>query len=147
MILDELVLRSKAALAMVASVMAKNEEVFIRFLGRMPSWISLRDKKSIESPGKTIEANAVVAQDGTRDYQIVAEAVAAAPDKSKIRYMIYVKKGIYEENVEVTKKKINLMIVGDGIYSTIIIGSLNIVDGSTTFHSATLATIGQGFIL
>ncbi|KAF3619237.1 hypothetical protein FXO38_33014 [Capsicum annuum] len=64
-----------------------------------------------------------------------------------MRYMIYVKKGIYEEKVEVTKKKINLIIVGDGMYSTIITGSLNVVDGSTTFRSATLAAIGKGFIL
>ncbi|KAF3628176.1 hypothetical protein FXO38_28367 [Capsicum annuum] len=102
----------------------------------------------MESLGKAIKSNAVVAQDGTGDYQPVIEAVAAAPDKSKIQYMIYVKKGIYEENVEVTVKKMNLIIVYDGTYySYKITGSLNVVDGSTTFCSATLAAIGQGFIL
>ncbi|KAF3672484.1 Pectinesterase 2.1 [Capsicum annuum] len=147
MILDELLSRAKAALAMLASVTAKNEEVFTPLLGRMPSWISLRDRKLMESSGNAIKANAVVAQDGTGDYQTLAEAVAAAPDKSKKRYVIYVKKGVYKENVEVTKKKMNLMIVGDGMDSTIITGSLNVVDGSTTFRSATLAAVGQGFIL
>lgn len=62
--------------------------------------------------------------------------------------MIYVKKGIYEENVEVTMKKMNLIIVGDGMYySSKITGGLHIVDGSTTFRFTTLAAIGQGFIL
>ena len=48
------------------------------------------------------------------------------------------KKGTYKENVEVVKNKKNLMIVGDGMDKTIITGSLNVVDGSTTFNSATL---------
>jgi len=51
-----------------------------------------------------------------------------------------VKKGKYKENVEVGKSKKNVMIVGDGMDSTIITGSLNVVDGSTTFKSATLGT-------
>ncbi|KAF3671961.1 Pectinesterase 2.1 [Capsicum annuum] len=148
MILDELVLRAKAVLAMLASVMAKNEEVFTRLLGRMLSWINLQNRKLIESLGKAIKANTVVAQDGTGDYQTVAEAVVDALDTSKTWYIIYVKKGIYEENVDVTMKKINLIIIGDGMYySSKITSSLNVVDGSTTFCSATLAAIGQGFML
>ncbi|KAM3344253.1 hypothetical protein P3S68_026345 [Capsicum galapagoense] len=65
MILDESVLRAKAALAMIASVTVKNKEVFMWLLGRMSSWISLRDRTMMESSGKAIKANAVVAQDGT----------------------------------------------------------------------------------
>jgi pectin methylesterase-like acyl-CoA thioesterase len=68
----------------------------------------------------------------------VKEAVASAPDNGKTRYVIYVKKGTYKENVEVGKKKKNVMLVGDGMDSTIITGSLNVVDGSTTFNSATV---------
>ncbi|NP_001312443.1 pectinesterase 2.1-like [Nicotiana tabacum] len=146
-ILEELISRAKTALAILASVTTPNEEVFTPLSGRMPSWVNSRDRKLLESSAKEIKANAVVAQDGSGDYQTLTEAVAAAPDKSKTRYVIYVKKGIYKENVEVTKKKMNLMIVGDGMNSTIITGSLNVVDGSTTFRSATLAAVGQGFIL
>ncbi|XP_049375960.1 pectinesterase 2.1-like [Solanum verrucosum] len=145
--LDELISRAKVALAMLASVTTHNEDVFRTVLGRMPSWVSSRDRKLMESLGKDIKTNAVVAQDGTGDYQTLAEAVAGAPDNSKKRYVIYVKMGIYKENVEVTNNKMNLMIVGDGMNATIITGSLNVVDGSTTFRSATLAAVGQGFIL
>ncbi|KAJ6292268.1 hypothetical protein OIU78_024446 [Salix suchowensis] len=38
------------------------------------------------------------------------------------------------------------MLVGDGMDSTIITGSLNVVDGSTTFNSATVVAVGDGFI-
>ncbi|KAJ6376531.1 hypothetical protein OIU76_025643 [Salix suchowensis] len=87
------------------------------------------------------------AQDGSGDYTTVQEAVNSAPDKSQSRYVIHVKSGIYKENVEVGKNKKNVMIVGDGMDFTILTGSLNVVDGSTTFRSATLAVAGDGFIL
>ncbi|KAK9089646.1 hypothetical protein Scep_028728 [Stephania cephalantha] len=80
-------------------------------------------------------------------YKTVGEAIASAPDNGKDRYVIYVKKGTYKEKVDVGNKKKNVMIVGDGMDSTIITGSLNVVDGATTFNSATLAAVGDGFIL
>ncbi|CAN4104067.1 unnamed protein product [Withania somnifera] len=122
-VLDELIPRAKAALAILASATTPNEEVFRLLIGKMPSWFC-----------KDIKANAVVAQDGSGDYQKLGQAVAAAPDR-------------ISKNVEVTKRKMNLMIVGDGMNSTIITDSLNVVDGSTTFRSATLAAVGQGFVL
>ncbi|MQL67646.1 hypothetical protein F6Q10_35135, partial [Streptomyces vinaceus] len=84
--------------------------------------------------------------DGSGKYKTVKEAVASAPDNSKTRYVIYVKKGTYKENVEIGKTKKNLMLVGDGMDATIITGNLNVVDGSTTFKSATVAAVGDGFI-
>jgi pectinesterase len=42
------------------------------------------------------------------------------------------------ENVEVGKKHTNLMFVGDGIGKTVVKASRNVVDGSTTFRSATV---------
>lgn len=146
-VLDELVSRAKVALAMLASVTTQNEDVLRPVLEKWPSWVSKRDRKLMELSGKDIKADVVVAKDGSGDYQTLGEAVAAAPDKKKRRYVIYVKKGVYKENVEVTKKKWNLTIVGDGMNSTIITGSLNVVDGSTTFRSATLAAVGEGVIL
>ena len=82
----------------------------------------------------------MVAQDGSGKFRTLKEAVDAAPDGGKSRYVIYVKKGVYKdkENVEVGKKKRELMIVGDGMDATVITGSRNVVDGATTFNSATL---------
>lgn len=56
------------------------------------------------------------------------------------------KKGTYKENVEIGKSKTNVMLTGDGMDKTIITGSLNVVDGSTTFNSATVVVSGDGFI-
>eukprot|EP00258_Populus_trichocarpa_P033238 XP_024449257.1 pectinesterase 3 [Populus trichocarpa] len=48
------------------------------------------------------------------DYTTVQEAVSSAPDKSKRRFVIYVKSWNYEEKVEVAKKNKNVMIAGEG---------------------------------
>ncbi|XAR65617.1 rRNA N-glycosylase [Bertholletia excelsa] len=146
--LRKLVSRARAALAMVVAVSpAMAEEEVFRRLGRgFPSWLTSLDLPLLEARPGAVKANVVVAKDGSGKYKTVAEAVAAAPDNSNTRYVIYVKKGIYKENVEIGKKKKNLMLVGDGMDSTIITGSLNYVDGTTTFKTATVAAVGDGFI-
>jgi len=88
----------------------------------------------------------VVATDGSGNYTTVSEAVASAPKKGETRYIIYVKAGTYNETVRIASGKTNLMLVGDGMNLTIITGSLNVVDGSTTFNSATVAVVADGFI-
>ncbi|KAJ6819661.1 putative pectinesterase [Iris pallida] len=116
-------------------------------VGEFPSWMSFRDRKLLEASGNAVTANVVVAKDGSGKYKTVQAAVDSAPDKGTSRYVIYVKKGVYTENVVMTKKKTNVMIVGDGMDATVLTGSLNVVDGNTTFNSATLACNGDGLIL
>lgn len=60
------------------------------------------------------------------------------------RFVIHIKAGAYLENVEVIRKKRNLMFVGDGIGKTVVKASRNVVDGWTTFQSA---TVGEFFLL
>ena len=52
--------------------------------------------------------------------------------------MIYIKAGAYFENVEVERKKKMIMFVGDGIGKTVVKAGRNVVDGYTTFRSATV---------
>lgn len=106
--------------------------------------MTTRDRHLLETNGAAIKANIVVAQDGTGNYKTVKGAIAAAPAKSTSRFVIHIKKGTYKENVNIRKK--NIMLAGDGMGLTIITGSLNVVDGSTTFNSATVAAVGDGFI-
>lgn len=101
-----------------------------------PNWLSAGDRRLLQAPAVT--PNVVVAADGSGNYRTVGEAVAAAPEGSSARFIIKIKAGVYRENVEVPKKKINLMFVGDGRVNTIITGNRNVVDGSTTFRSATV---------
>ena len=81
-------------------------------------------------------ANAVVAKDGSGKYRTLSAAISAAPKNSKGRYVIYVKAGVYNEQVEI--KSNNIMLVGDGIGKTVITGSKSVGGGTTTFRSATV---------
>ncbi|XP_074555785.1 pectinesterase-like [Curcuma longa] len=117
-----------------------------RRLTGFPEWVSPGDRRLLQVSSQPTSADAVVAQDGTGNYDTVSAAVAAAPEHSARRYVIYVKKGVYEENVEINKKKWNLMIIGDGVGQTIISGDRSYVAGWTTYRSATFAVMGSGFI-
>ena len=100
-----------------------------------PSWLKSEDQNLLQI--NDLAADATVAADGTGDFTNVMDAVLAAPDNSIRRYVIYIKKGVYLENVEIKKKKWNLMMIGDGIDATIISGNRSFIDGWTTFRSAT----------
>lgn len=142
---------ASASLAVLSAVDddsgSRDAEVFDMYTYTFPSWVPARDRALLEAGagGAAVKADVVVAQDGSGKFRTVKEAVDAAPDGGKSRYVIYVKKGVYKENVEVGKKKRELMIVGDGMDATVITGSRNVVDGATTFNSATLGDAPRHF--
>ncbi|XP_013654104.2 probable pectinesterase 56 [Brassica napus] len=109
-----------------------------------PSWI----EKNFLQTSKVLKMNAnlVVAKDGSGDYVTVKEAVGAAPENSPTRLIIYIKQGVYSEIVEIGVAKTNITFVGDGQDWTILTGSLNKKDGVKTFFSATVAVNGDGFV-
>ncbi|CAL5001815.1 unnamed protein product [Urochloa decumbens] len=113
-----------------------------------PRWVRGRERRLLQMPVGPggLPVDAVVAQDGSGNFTTVSAAVEAAPSESAARYVIYVKKGVYKETVDVKKKKWNLMLVGDGMGVTVISGHRNYVDGYTTYRSATVAVNGKGFI-
>ncbi|KAA3486190.1 Plant invertase/pectin methylesterase inhibitor superfamily [Gossypium australe] len=87
-----------------------------------------------------------VAVDGTGNFSTIGDAIRFAPNKSKERVMIYVREGVYEENVVIPSCKTNIVLIGDGSDVTFITGNRSVVDGWTTFRSATLAVSGEGFL-
>ncbi|XP_047307817.1 pectinesterase/pectinesterase inhibitor PPE8B-like [Impatiens glandulifera] len=110
-----------------------------------PTWLTRTDRRRLlQSTG--LSADAVVATDGSGNFNTIADAVAAAPALSTQRFVIYVKKGVYNEYVEISKKKWNIMMIGDGIDATIISGNRSFIGGWTTYRSATFAVKGRGFI-
>ncbi|PHT70212.1 hypothetical protein T459_25316 [Capsicum annuum] len=111
-----------------------------------PSCLSSNDRKLLQKSASKIKVNAVVAKDGSGKYKTIKAALKAAPEKSKKRFVIYVKKGVYRENVRVEKTKWNIMIIGDGKDATIVSGNRNFIDGTPTFQSATFAVFGKGFV-
>lgn len=82
----------------------------------------------------------VVSQDGNWNFTTVNDAISVAPNNSRSTdgyFLIYVMAGVYEEYVSIPKNKPYLLMIGDGINQTIITGNHNVVDGWTTFNSAT----------
>lgn len=104
-----------------------------------PKWMTEGDKNLMvsSSPSKGMHVDAVVSLDGSGKYRSISEAINDAPNHSNRRYVIYVKKGVYRENVDMKKKKTNIMLIGDGIGATVISSSRNFMQGWTTFRSAT----------
>jgi pectinesterase len=85
---------------------------------------------------------------GAGNYTTVGAAVAAAPTNLAATsgyFVIYVAAGVYEENVVVPKNKKYVMMIGDGIGQTVITGNRSVVDGWTTFNSATFGEFSVFF--
>lgn len=96
------------------------------------------------SDGEEYDPNEVlvVAADGTGNFSTITEAINFAPNNSMDhRTVIYVKEGVYEENVEIPSYKTNIVMLGDGSDVTVITGNRSVVDGWTTFRSATLGEV------
>ncbi|OIT24026.1 putative pectinesterasepectinesterase inhibitor 7 [Nicotiana attenuata] len=91
----------------------------------------------------------IVNQDGSGNFTTINDAVAAAPNNTKVDagyFLIYITEGVYEEYVAIAKNKKYLMMIGDGINRTIITGNHSFVDGWTTFNSSTFSVVGVGFV-
>ncbi|KVH94060.1 Pectinesterase, active site-containing protein [Cynara cardunculus var. scolymus] len=112
----------------------------LRSIDATPGWLKSKDRKLLQA---NIAADVVVAADGSGNFTTVMDAVSAVPDYNSRRYVIYVKKGIYREYVEISKKKTNIMMIGDGMDLTIISGNHSFVDGWTTYRSATFGFIAR----
>lgn len=88
----------------------------------------------------------VVAGDGSGNFTRIQDAINFAPNNSEYRTFIYVKKGVYEENVEIPSYKPNIVLLGEGSEVTVITGNRSVADGWTTFRSASVAVSGEGFL-
>jgi len=132
-----------------------DDDKFLSHFGHVndgfPSWLSASDRRKLlqtseEDDGALADNVVTVAQDGSGNYTTITDALNAAANKSLDRYVIHVTKGVYQEYIEVPKYKTNIMLVGDGINATVITGNRSVVDGWTTYRSATVAAVGQGFL-
>ena len=136
---------NKAASVEVAATLSTKPGGGRRLLAdkSFPTWVMAADRKLLQS--STVAADIVVAKDGSGNYKTISEAVAASVKlrSGTKRFVIHVKAGLYSENVEITRSMKNLMFIGDGIDSTIVTGSKNVQDGSTTFRSATCGKFVQ----
>ncbi|KAL6560074.1 putative pectinesterase/pectinesterase inhibitor 12 [Orobanche hederae] len=118
-----------------------------RLLG-FPQWLSRRSRRVLQSSGEEYDPSEVVtvAGDGTGNFTTISDAISFAPNNSVDRIFIYIREGVYQENVEIPSWKPNIVLLGDGSDVTVICGNRSVTDGWTTFRSATLAVSGEGFL-
>ncbi|XP_074579608.1 pectinesterase-like [Curcuma longa] len=113
----------------------------------LPNWVRDGDRRFLTGrAAKQLSPNVTVAKDGSGDFKTISEALAKIPSSYDGRYVIYVKEGVYEEQVVVDTNMVNVTMYGDGSRKSVITGSKNFVDGTKTFETATFAAIGDGFI-
>ncbi|CAL1374023.1 unnamed protein product [Linum trigynum] len=120
-----------------------------RLLGHGPEWVYGRAgyyRELLAEKGEDLKKNADAVVGNGGKYKTIEKALKAVPKKSKERFVIYVKKGVYKENVKVEKTMWNVVMVGDGMDATVVTGGLNVVDGTPTFGTATFAVFGKGFM-
>lgn len=103
---------------------------------------SVSNRKLLDTGNDQVEVSDIVTvnQDGSGNFTTINDAIAVAPnntDGSNGYFVIYIQAGVYEEYVSIAKNKKYLMMIGDGINQTVITGNRSVVDGWTTFNSAT----------
>jgi len=111
-----------------------------------PGWMDKVQRRLLKADASKFTPNTIVAKDGSGNFTTISAALKAIPEKHEGRYVIYVKEGVYDENVIVTKEMVNITMYGDGSQKSIITGRKNYVDGVPTFQTATFAAIGEGFM-
>ncbi|XP_062091226.1 probable pectinesterase/pectinesterase inhibitor 54 [Humulus lupulus] len=110
--------------------------------GGFPTWVSRKDRKLLQATTTVINADVVVAQDGSGNYKTVSEAIQAAPGSR--RFVIHVKGGVYKEKIRTNKDGITL--IGDGKYSSVIVWDDSVAGGTSMPATATFTVTGDGFI-
>lgn len=91
---------------------------------RFPVRFSVADRKLLQSHKKGgPRPDAVVAKDGSGQYKTITAALNAFPIDHKGRYLIYVKSGVYKENIIVAKNMPQIYMYGDGASESIIAGT------------------------
>uniref|UniRef100_A0A5B7B2T8 Pectinesterase n=1 Tax=Davidia involucrata TaxID=16924 RepID=A0A5B7B2T8_DAVIN len=111
-----------------------------------PYWVSDGSRRLLQAAPASIKPNVVVAKDGSGKYKTINEAIKDIPLKTNTTFVIYIKAGVYEENVELTSHMRYVMLLGDGPTKTKITGSRSKVGGYATFKTGTVSANGDGFM-
>ncbi|KAJ1383456.1 Pectinesterase, catalytic [Sesbania bispinosa] len=113
---------------------------------KTPSWVDERTLLDTNTSTFQHKPNLTVAIDGSGDFKSINEALKHVPEDNEEPFVIYIKEGIYQEYVEVTKQMTYVVFVGDGGQKTRITGNKNFIDGINTYRTATVAIQGDHFV-
>ncbi|KAI3817908.1 hypothetical protein L1987_11708 [Smallanthus sonchifolius] len=113
-----------------------------------PTWVTHHDRRLLATVSLQSLANATVSQAPGSRFRTIQSALdyAGSIDRQNQRFIINIKAGVYNENIDIGNELTNIMFVGAGIRYTIISGNRSVAGGSTTYGSATVGVEGSGFI-
>ncbi|TQD82040.1 hypothetical protein C1H46_032390 [Malus baccata] len=107
-----------------------------------PKWYGGEGRKllttSTSSAPKINKPDIIVAKDGSGSYKTITEALDHVPKYGNETFIIYIKEGVYNEHILVTRSMTSVMMIGDGANKTRITGNKNFADGTPTYHTATV---------
>ncbi|CAN0891566.1 Probable pectinesterase/pectinesterase inhibitor 59 [Linum grandiflorum] len=140
------------ALAVNGAILAQEEKTKVNVHVSRPDLGVLVDEKSLlrgSIASLRMKANAIVAKDGSGKFKTVQAAIDLAAKRRSFgeKFIIHIKKGVYDEIIEVSESNHNVWLIGDGIGATIITGRRSVGSGAyTTFSSATAGIDGARFV-
>ncbi|XP_076908868.1 putative pectinesterase/pectinesterase inhibitor 60 [Bidens hawaiensis] len=113
-----------------------------------PNWVTKKDRKLMVSDSVYSRVNVTVSPAKGSKFRTIQSALdyAASIDRGDGRFIIYIKRGVYRENIEIGYDMKNIMFLGDGLRYTIITGNRGFTGGFTTYSTATVGVDGTGFI-
>ncbi|KAJ9545843.1 hypothetical protein OSB04_025550 [Centaurea solstitialis] len=113
-----------------------------------PTWVTQKDRRLLQTESIFKRANVIVSQAKGSKFRTIKSALdyASRINRGNGRFIIYIRRGVYRENLEIGNDLKNIMFLGDGLRYTIITGDRSVGGGFTTYSSATVGVDGTGFI-
>lgn len=65
-----------------------------------------------------IKSDLIVAQDESGDFKSVSEAISKVPENNKKRFIIFIKKGVYNEQIRIPANKPYISLIGESAENT-----------------------------
>ncbi|CAN1281209.1 Putative pectinesterase/pectinesterase inhibitor 28 [Linum perenne] len=111
-----------------------------------PAWVTPAQRRLLQAAPAAVKPDIVVAIDGSGQFKTIGDAIASIDLEHKGPLVIYVKAGVYDEQVLIPEWISNLMMYGDGPTKTKVTGKKNFKEGTATVDTATFAVNAVGFI-
>ena len=93
----------------------------------------------------TQKADLTVAADGSGDVKTIAEAIAKVPEDNKKRFVIYIKKGVYVEQIRIPAGKSFISLIGESAENTKLSFNINNKSAGTTSAAYAFYVGGHDF--
>lgn len=91
------------------------------------------------------KADLIVAADGSGDYTTLSAAIAAVPNNSSSRTVVFIRNGTYYEKIQIGAAKRNLTLVGEHVDSVILTYDDYADKVGGTFNTASFRVEANGF--